>query len=76
VDDKAIRSTMKDKYDVVVAGSREEKLKGQIIRIGSMGIVSKNEVLRTVDALGRALLEQGWNAKLEDALSMVEKVLS
>ena len=58
VDDVKLRSLMKSRYGVQIAGGMG-KLKGRIIRIGCMGIISEVETLTTISALENALLDMG-----------------
>lgn len=74
LDEKALREIMREKYGVVIAGSREEKLMGKIVRIGSMGIVSEKEVTATIDAMGKSLIELGYKVNLDKALNSVKEV--
>ncbi len=56
VDGTKIREIMREHYKVVIAGGMG-KIRQLIIRIGCMGIVSKNEVLATINALENALAD-------------------
>jgi len=75
LEDKAWRDLMREKYGVMVAGGMG-KLKGSVIRIGSMGIVSKVEVNKTIDALGKSLADLGKKVNLKAGLAAAEKVFS
>lgn len=75
LEDKAWRELMRDKYGVLIAGG-QDKLKGSIIRIGSMGIISKVEVTATIEALGKSLAELGQKVDLNAALAAAEKVFT
>jgi aspartate aminotransferase-like enzyme len=76
VDDGKVRDIMREDHGVIIAGSRAERLRGLIFRIGSMGIVSRAEVERTIDALGKSLLKVGWNAKLEEAMNAARRAFA
>jgi len=68
-EDAKVRDLMKKKHGVLIAGGMG-KLKGKIFRIGSMGIVTKEMVARTVRALADALTETtGRRYDAEAALS-------
>lgn len=54
VNNTELRKIMKEQHHVSVAGG-QGKLKKLIIRIGCMGIISKTETIRTIDALENAL---------------------
>jgi aspartate aminotransferase-like enzyme len=77
INDKEFRRILKEEYGVVVAGG-SGKLKGKTFRIGSMGIVSKPEVLRTVKSILESLVKLGYslNIKTEEIESKIEKIFS
>ena len=75
IEDKAWRDLMREKYGVMVAGGMG-KLKGSIIRIGSMGVVSRVEVTATIKALGKSLTDLGQKVNLKAGLAAVEKVFT
>lgn len=56
--DEQIRGGMRKK-GVIVAGG-QEKLKGKIFRIATMGNITSKEVLRTIEALEQVLIENGF----------------
>jgi len=51
-----LRSILKEKYNIVISGS-PGKFKGKVIRIATMGSITKNKVDRTLDALEKSLQE-------------------
>ncbi|MCS7132041.1 MAG: aminotransferase class V-fold PLP-dependent enzyme, partial [Hadesarchaea archaeon] len=57
--DKDIRTIMREKYGVVIAGGMG-RLKGTMFRIGNMGVVTEREVTATIDALRGALSKLGY----------------
>ena len=57
--DVDIRRVMREKYNISIAGGMAD-LRGKIIRIGSMGIIDKSMVIRTVSALECTLKELGF----------------
>jgi len=73
VDESHVRSIMRDKYNVVIAGGMGE-LKGKIFRIGCMGTISQSEVLATLTALGNALKELGFKVEMERGLDSARKM--
>lgn len=73
LEDKTWRDLMREKYGITVAGGMG-KLKGSIIRIGSMGVISKVEVNRTIDALAKSLAYLGETVDLKASLAAAEKV--
>lgn len=70
-----IRSVMREKYGVYIAGGMAE-LRGKIIRIGSMGIVNRQIVLTTISALEGTLKELGWNLRIGSGVEAALEVFS
>ena len=58
VDAEQIRSLMKKRFDIVLAGGQDH-LKGKIFRIGHLGFVSDRDVLTAIAALEATLQELG-----------------
>ncbi len=58
VDAEQIRSVMKKRFDIVLAGGQDH-LKGKIFRIGHLGFVSDRDVLTAIAALEATLQELG-----------------
>jgi len=58
VDGDAIRRTLREQRGVVIGGG-QGRLKGEIIRIGTMGDLTQTDVLGALGALEMALLEHG-----------------
>ncbi len=59
---------------IELAGGLGE-LKGKIFRIGHMGQTSINEIVATIAALERTLLELGYKVRLGQALSKMQETL-
>ena len=57
-DAEAIRSTMRNKYDIALAGGQDH-LKGKIFRIGHLGFVSEADMLKGLAALKATLSQLG-----------------
>jgi aspartate aminotransferase-like enzyme len=57
VSDDKLRGGMKKK-GVIVSGGQEQ-LKGKIFRIGTMGVCSSGDLLRTIQTLELILLKEG-----------------
>lgn len=57
-DAEAIRSTMRKKYDIALAGGQDH-LSGKIFRMGHLGFVSERDVLSALAALKETLAELG-----------------
>src|SRR5262249_40572414 len=58
VDGKALTKALRERAGVVVAGG-QERLEGQIIRIGHLGYVHEPDITAAMDALGRQLVALG-----------------
>jgi aspartate aminotransferase-like enzyme len=59
VDAEAIRSTMKKRYDISLAGGQDD-LNGKIFRIGHLGFVSDRDMLTVMAALEGTLQTLGY----------------
>jgi aspartate aminotransferase-like enzyme len=59
IDAEDVRSVMKEKYDIALAGGQDH-LKGQIFRIGHLGFVSDRDILTVVSCLEATLIELGY----------------
>ncbi|MGB9853609.1 MAG: pyridoxal-phosphate-dependent aminotransferase family protein [Candidatus Bathyarchaeales archaeon] len=73
VNESSVREIMREKYKVLIAGGMG-KLKGKILRIGCMGMVSQTEVMATINALGNALKDTGYYINIEDGLDAARKI--
>ncbi|MHA1594727.1 MAG: pyridoxal-phosphate-dependent aminotransferase family protein [Candidatus Baldrarchaeia archaeon] len=58
--DSEIRKLMLDKYNIAIAGGMG-KLKGKIFRVGTMGIINRDLVIRFLEALENVLRELGYD---------------
>jgi aspartate aminotransferase-like enzyme len=74
IEDKTLRRTMREQ-GVVISGGMG-KLRGSVVRIGSMGIVSEKEIEMTISALGNALVKLGKQVSVEQGLSAARQVFS
>ncbi|MGV0028991.1 pyridoxal-phosphate-dependent aminotransferase family protein [Phormidesmis priestleyi] len=59
VNAEKIRSVMKKRFDIVLAGGQDH-LKGKIFRIGHLGFVSDRDILTAIGALEATLQELGY----------------
>ncbi|MDY7015143.1 MAG: alanine--glyoxylate aminotransferase family protein [Cyanobacteriota bacterium] len=59
VEAEKIRSLLKKRFDIALAGGQEH-LKGKIFRIGHLGFVSDRDILTVIAALETALVELGY----------------
>lgn len=69
-----LRKTMRDKYGVHVAGG-QERLKGKIIRVGTMGYCDTLDVIATLSALEKSLRDLGHSVDLGSGVRAAEEVL-
>jgi aspartate aminotransferase-like enzyme len=60
VEAEKIRSLMKKKYDIALAGGQDH-LSGKIFRIGHLGFVSERDILSAIAALESTLKELGYD---------------
>lgn len=60
VDAEKIRSTLRKKFDIAVAGGQDH-LKGKIFRIGHLGFASERDVLTVIAAIEATLIELGYD---------------
>jgi aspartate aminotransferase-like enzyme len=73
ISDDKLRGGMK-KQGVVVSGG-QERLKGKIFRIGTMGICSQADILRTVQTLELVLAKEGLLPKTGAGVEAASRVL-
>lgn len=58
IDAEKIRSMIKQKYDIALAGGQDH-LKGKVFRIGHLGFVSDRDLLTVISCLEATLIELG-----------------
>jgi aspartate aminotransferase-like enzyme len=73
ITDDKLRGGMK-KQGIVVSGG-QEKLKGKIFRIGTMGVCSSGDILRTIQTLELVLAKEGQLSKRGAGVEAASKVL-
>jgi aspartate aminotransferase-like enzyme len=66
VDSEQIRSVMKKRFDIVLAGGQDD-FKGKIFRIGHLGFVSDRDILAAIGALEATLQELGTDSIMPGA---------
>ncbi len=74
LEDKTFRSTLADKFKVLVAGGFGN-LKGKVFRVGCMGEVSPYHVMRTISAISATLTMMGFNVDAQAGLKTAEEKL-
>ncbi|MBD1822829.1 alanine--glyoxylate aminotransferase family protein [Cyanobacteria bacterium FACHB-DQ100] len=76
VDAEKIRSIMRKRFDIALAGGQDH-LKGQIFRIGHLGFVSDRDILTAISALEATLQELGYDGFTPGAgIAAAAKVLA
>jgi aspartate aminotransferase-like enzyme len=73
VNDVKMRTIMKDKYQIIIAGGLG-KLSGKTIRVGHMGNHTMNDLLATIGAMEMALYEMGHLDELGKAVTAMMEV--
>ena len=66
IEAKALTKAMREQEGVVIAGG-QERLEGQIIRVGHLGYVHEPEIAACMDALGRQLAALGHRIPVASA---------
>ncbi len=61
VESEKIRSVMKKRYDIILAGGQDE-LSGKIFRMGHLGFVCDRDILAAIAALEATLVELGYES--------------
>ncbi len=74
VDGVAIRKALRVKYDVIIGGG-QGKLVGKIIRIGTMGDLSSDDVLGMLDALESEMRDGGSTVAPGTARAAAQRIL-
>ena len=74
LEDKTFRSTLADKFRVLVAGGFGD-LKGKVFRVGCMGEVSPYHVMRTISAISSTLAMMGYDTDAKAGLQTAEEKL-
>ena len=69
----ALRATLRDEYDVVIAGGYAS-FKSNVVRFGHLGLISPGEVLTGLSALERALSAHGARFEPGAGLSAAQRV--
>lgn len=61
IDAEQIRSVMKKRFDIALAGGQDH-LKGKIFRIGHLGFVCDRDILAAISSLEATLIELGYES--------------
>ena len=74
LEDKTFRSTLANKFKVLVAGGFGD-LKGKVFRVGCVGEVSSYHVMRTISAISSTLAMMGYDTDAAAGLKTAEEKL-
>lgn len=59
LDGEKVRSYLFDKFHISIAGG-QDLLRGKIWRIGHLGYITDEDLVATIQGLGKSLLDMGW----------------
>lgn len=74
VDGEKLRDHLESKYNVTVMGG-QDKLKGKIIRIGTLGYINEQDIEATLTALASALTDLGTKTDAKSAIEAFRSVV-
>ena len=74
IEDKSLRTLMRDEYGVLIAGG-QGKLKGKIIRIAHLGWMDALDIIAGISSLEMALSRIGFRVRLGEGVKAAEEVL-
>ena len=57
IDAENFRKTIKNKYDILLAGGQDH-LKGKIFRVGHLGYINDRDIISVIAAIGNTLIEE------------------
>ncbi len=72
VDGKKLRRHIEEKYNITFMGGQDQ-LEGKIIRIGHLGAISQEDVVASIEFLGKALNDLGYKSDWQAAVTQVLK---
>lgn len=75
VEAEKIRSVMKKRYDIALAGGQDH-LSGKIFRMGHLGFVSDRDILAAISALEATLVELGHDGSLGAGVAAAARVFA
>ncbi len=73
VDAEKIRSVMKNRFDIALAGGQDH-MKGKMFRMGHLGFVSDRDILCAISALEATLLELGHKSPSSGVVAASERL--
>lgn len=72
ITDKQLRGTMREKYNVELAGGQDH-LKGNVFRIGHMGNTDHTELITAISSLEMTMYELGLDVELGSGVAAIQK---
>ena len=57
IDAEQFRKTIKNKYNILLAGGQDH-LKGKIFRVGHLGYINSRDIIAVIAAIGNTLVEE------------------
>lgn len=75
VDAEQVRSTMRKRFDIALAGGQDH-LKGKIFRVGHLGFVNDRDILTAIGALEATLQELNYDFSSGAGIAAAAKVLA
>jgi aspartate aminotransferase-like enzyme len=72
VDSQKVRAQMESEYQITVMGGQDQ-LKGKVIRIGNMGYIRNQDLLKTLDALVACIRKQKPDFSSDEKLKQAKK---
>ncbi|MDP2939265.1 MAG: alanine--glyoxylate aminotransferase family protein [Candidatus Omnitrophota bacterium] len=75
IDAEKMVKTMRDTYQVTIAGGQAE-LKGKVFRIAHMGYINEFDILTAISCLEKVLKEMGYNFQLGQGVAAAQKVIN
>jgi len=71
MDAEQFRKTIKDKFDILLAGGQDH-LKGKIFRVGHLGYINDRDIITIVSAMSNTLLKMGKITAQQAGEALVE----
>ena len=75
IDGEKLVKTMRDTYDVTIAGGQAE-LKGKVFRIAHMGYIEKTDIIAGISCLEKVLQQMGYKFNLGAGVKAAQEVFN
>jgi aspartate aminotransferase-like enzyme len=73
IDGEKLVKTMRDVYNVTIAGGQSE-LKGKVFRIAHMGFIEEFDIIACISCLEKVLVQMGYKFNLGAGVRAAEEV--